>query len=148
MKTRPALVLIGLLVVLLSAMTPVDVIAAERSLVGSWIIDVMPDQPGPPPGRNVGTITSDRTMIITDPEFGTGHGIWKKTGPREFAVKFLVLVPVGHPVGEGTITVTSPVTVDKDGDTATGPFTTVVDAADLQETVTGTVVLTRIKFDQ
>ena len=147
MKTRLAVVVIGLVVVLLGALTPVDSIAAEKSLVGSWIIDVMPDEPGLPPGRNIGTITSDRTVIITDPEFGTGHGIWKKTGPREFAVKFLALVPVGHPVGEGTITVTSPVTVDKDGDTATGPFTTVVDAANLQASITGTVVLTRIKFD-
>ena len=139
---------IGLVVVLLGAMTPVDSASAEKSLVGSWIIDVIPDQPEIPPGRNIGTITSDRTMIITDPEFGTGHGIWRKTGPREFAIKFLALVPIGHPVGEGTITVTSSVTVDKDGDTATGPFTTVVDAANLQASVAGTVVLTRIEFHQ
>jgi hypothetical protein len=147
MKTRLTVVVIGLVVVLLGALT-VDSIAAERSLVGSWIIHVMPDQPDLPPGRNIGTFTSDRTMINTDPEFGTGYGIWKKTGPREFAVKFLTLVPAGHPAGEGTTTVTSPVTVDKDGDTATGPFTTVVDAANVQATFTGTVVLTRIKFDQ
>ena len=148
MKTRLAVVVIGLVVVLLGTLTPVDSIAAEKSLVGSWIIDVIPDQPEIPPGRNIGTIISDRTLIITDPEFGTAHGIWKKTDPREFAIKFLALVPVGHPVGEGTITVTSSVTVDKDGDTATGPFTTVLDAANLQATVTGTAVLTRIKFDQ
>jgi hypothetical protein len=148
MKTRLTVVVIGLVVVLLGALTPVDSIAAERSLVGSWIIHVMPDQPDLPPGRNIGTFTSDRTMINTDPEFGTGYGIWKKTGPREFAVKFLTLVPAGHPAGEGTTTVTSPVTVDKDGDTATGAFTTVVDAANVQATFTGTVVLTRIKFDQ
>jgi hypothetical protein len=147
MKTRLTVVVIGLVVVLLGALMPVDSFAADKSLVGSWTIDVIPDQPEFPAGRNIGTITSDRTMIITDPEFGTGHGIWKKTGLREFAVKFLALVPVGHPVGEGTISVTSSVTVDKDGDTATGPFTTVVDAANLQETVTGTVVLTRIKFE-
>jgi hypothetical protein len=87
-------------------------------------------------------------MTITDPEFGTGHGIWTKTGPREFAVNFLALVPVGHPVGEGTITVSSSVTVDKNGNTTTGSFTTVIDAANLHETVTGTVVLTCINFDQ
>ena len=75
----------------------------------------MPDQPGPPPVRNIVTITSDGTTVNTDPEFGTGHGIWKKTGPREFAGKFLTLIPVGHPFGEGTITVTSTLTVDKDG---------------------------------
>jgi hypothetical protein len=148
MKTRLAMMVIGLVVLSFGAMRPVDSIAADKSLVGSWTIDVIPDQPEFPAGRNIGTITSDRTMIITDPEFGTGHGLWKKTGLREFAVKFLALVPVGHPVGEGTITVTSLVTVDKDEDTATGPFTTAVDAANLQATVSGTVVLTRIKFDQ
>ena len=84
--------------------------------------------------------------INTDPEFGTGHGVWKKTGKREFAGKFLNLIPVGHPIGEGTITVTATLTVDKDGDTATGPFTTVFDATNFQATVTGTVVLTRITF--
>jgi hypothetical protein len=148
MNTRPAVAVIGLLFVILGALAPLQSIAAEKSLVGSWIIDVIPDDPGSPPGRNIGTITSDRTMIITDPEFGTGHGIWKKTGAREFSVRFLALVPTGHPVGEGTITVTSPVTVDNDGDTARGPFTTVMDAANLQQTVTGTVVLTRIEFDR
>jgi hypothetical protein len=147
MKTRFAMMVIGLVVVLIGAMTPVDSIAVEKSLVGSWIIDVIPDQPDFPPGRNIGTITSDRTLIITDPEFGTAHGIWKKTDPREFAIEFLALVPIGHPIGEGTLTVISSVAVDKDGDTARGPFTTVINAANLQETVTGTVVLTRIKFD-
>jgi hypothetical protein len=120
MKTTPTVVAIALVAVLLGALTPVESIAGEKSLVGSWIINVMPDQPGPPPVRNIGTITSDRTSINTDPEFGTGYGIWKKTGPREFATKFLTLIPAGHPFGEGTITVTATLTVDKDGDTATG----------------------------
>jgi hypothetical protein len=43
--------------------------------------------------------------------------------------------------------VTATVTVDKHGDTATGPFTTVFDAVNFQATVTGTVTLTRITFD-
>ena len=42
---------------------------------------------------------------------------------------------------------TSTLTVDKDGDTATGPFTTVFDVDPLPATVTGTVTLARIKFD-
>ena len=82
MKTRRVVIVIGLVVVRLGALTPVDSIAAEKSLVGSWIIDVMPDEPGLPPGRNIGTFTSDGTMINTDTEFGTGYGIWKKTGRR------------------------------------------------------------------
>jgi hypothetical protein len=147
MKTRRTVPIVVLaLIILLGALTPADSAAGQKSLVGSWIVDVMPDQPGPPPVRNLVTTTSDGTTVNTDPEFGTGHGIWKKTGPREFAGKFLTLIPVGHPFGEGTITVTSTLTVDKDGDTATGPFTTVFDATNFQATVTGTVVLTRITF--
>jgi hypothetical protein len=145
--TRTAAIVVLATTVLLSALTPADSIAGQKSLVGSWIVDVMPDQPGPPPVRNIGAITSDQTTVNTDPELGTGYGIWKKTGPREFSVKFLTLIPTGHPFGEGTTTVTATLTVDKDGDTATGPFTTVFDAINFQATVTGTVVLTRITFD-
>jgi hypothetical protein len=148
MRIRPTVAIIGLVAtVLLGALMPTDSTAGQKALVGSWIVDVMPDQPGPPPVRNIGTITSDGTTVNTDPELGTGYGIWKKTGPREFAVKFLTLIPAGHPFGDGTTTVTATLTVDKDGDTATGPFTTVFDATNFQATVTGTVVLTRITFD-
>jgi hypothetical protein len=147
MKTRPSVAIVVVaLTVLLGALTPVDATAGQKSLVGAWIVDVMPDQPGPPPVRNIVTITSDGTTVNTDPEFGTGHGIWKKTGPRDFAGKFLTLIPAGHPFGVGTITVTSTLTVDKDGDTAAGPFTTVFDTTNFQATVTGTVLLTRITF--
>jgi hypothetical protein len=134
------------LIVLLGAVTPDYSSAGHKDLVGAWIVDVMPDPPGPPPFRNIGAFSSDGVSVNTDPEFGGGHGIWKRIGPREFAGKFLTLVPAGHPFGDGTITVTASVTLDKDGDTATGPFTTVFDAANFQATVTGTVVLTRIKF--
>jgi hypothetical protein len=147
MKIRcTAAVVVLASILLLGILGPVDSIASPKNLVGTWIIDVMPDQPGPPPVRNIGTITSDRTTINTDPEFGTGYGIWDKTGPREFAVKFVTLIPAAHAFGEGTITVTATLTVDKDGDTATGPFTTIFDATNFQATVTGTVLLTRIGF--
>ena len=148
MKTRrTAPIVVLAFAVLLGALTPADSTAGQKSLVGSWIVDVMPDQPGPPPFRNLVTFTSDGLAVNTSPEFGGGHGIWKKTGPREFSVKFVTLVPVGHPFGEGTITVTSEGgTVAKDGDTGTAPFTTVLDTTNFQATVTGTVVTTRIKF--
>jgi hypothetical protein len=148
-RNRPTVAIIVLAsTIFLGALTPVDATAGQESLVGSWIVDVMPDQPGPPPFRNLATNTSDGLVLGTAPELGTAHGIWTKTGPREFAVKFMHLVPVGSSFGAGTVTVTSTVTVDKDGDTATGPFTTVFDTTALQATVTGTVVLTRITFDQ
>jgi hypothetical protein len=148
MKTRSTVAIVGLaLTALLGTLTPTDSTADQKSLVGSWIVDVMPDQPGPPPVRNIGTITSDRTSVNTDPEFGTGYGIWTQTGLREFSTKFLTLIPAGHPFGEGVITVTATLTVAQDGNTATGPFTTVFDATNFQATVTGTVLLTRITFD-
>jgi hypothetical protein len=148
MRIRYTVAIIGLVAtVLLGALTPTDSTAGQKALVGSWIVDVTPDPPGPPPFRNLGTLTSDGLDLNFDPEFGAGHGIWKKTGPREFAVKFVHVVPASHPIGEGTITVTSTLTVDKDGDTATGPFTSVFDTTNLQTTFTGTVVLTRITFD-
>jgi hypothetical protein len=148
MSIRPTMAIIVLAsILLLGALTPVNVTAGQKSLVGSWIVDVTPDQPGPPPLTNIATNTSDGLVLNTDPEFGTGHGIWTKTGPRQFAVKFIHLVPVGSQFGAGTVTVTSAVTANKDGDTATGPFTTVFDTTALQATVTGTVVLTRITPD-
>ena len=148
MKTRRRVTTIGLaLTALLGTLLPADSTAVQKSFVGSWIVDVMPDQPGPPPVRNIGMFTSDGTTVNTDPEFGTGYGIWKKTGPREFVVKFLTLIPAGHPFGDGTTTVTATLTVAEDGDTATGPFTTVFDATNFQATVTGTVLLTRITFE-
>ena len=148
MRIRPTVAIIMLVAtVLLGALTPMDATAGQKSIVGSWIVDVMPDPPGPPPFTNLATKTSDGLVLNTAPALGTAHGIWTKTGPREYAVKFMHLVPVGSQFGEGTVTVTSTVTVDKDGDTVTGPFTTVFDTTALQATVTGTVVLTRITLD-
>jgi hypothetical protein len=144
--TRIVAIVVLALAVLLGALTPADSVTDQKSVVGSWIVNVMPDQPGPPPATNMATLISGGTIVNTDPEFGTGHGIWKKTGPWEFAVKFLHLVPAGHPVGEGTLTVTATGTVDKEGNTQTARFTTVFDTTNFQATVTGTVVLTRITF--
>jgi|SRR5882724_5113580 len=149
MRIRPTVAIIVLAsTLLLGALTPMESSADQKSLVGSWIVDVMPDQPGVEPFKNLATFTSDGLVLGTAPELGTAHGIWTKTGPRRFAVKFMHLAPVGSPFGAGTVIVTSTVTVDKDGDTAMGPFTTVFDTTALQATVTGTVVLTRITNDQ
>lgn len=149
MRIRPTVAIIVLAsTLLLGALTPVGATAGQESLVGSWIVDVIPDPPGPPPFRNIGAFTSDGLVLNTAPELGTAYGIWTKAGSRQFTVKFIHLVSMSSPFGEGTVTVTSTVTVDKDGDTVTGPFTTVFDTTTLQATVTGTVVLTRITIDQ
>ena len=149
MRIRPTVAIIAMAsTLLLGALTPVDSTAGQKSLVGSWIVDVMPDPPGPPPFRNLVTFTADGLVLGMAPELGTTDGIWIKTGSRQFAVKFIHLVSISSPFGEGAVTVTSTVTVNKDGDTATGRFTTVFDTTTLQATVTGTVVLTRITIDQ
>ncbi len=53
MRIRPTVAIILLVAtVLLGALTPMDVTAGQKSLVGSWIVDVMPD---PPARRRSGT---------------------------------------------------------------------------------------------
>lgn len=77
MRTKPMVAMIVLAsVVLFGSFTPMDATAGQKSLVGSWIVDVMPDQPGPPPVRNLVTITSDGSIVNTDPPSGpvTGPG--------------------------------------------------------------------------
>ena len=75
MRIRPTVAIILLVAtVLLGALTPMDVTAGQKSLVGSWIVDVMPDPPGPPPFRNIATNTSDGLVLNTAPELGTGIG--------------------------------------------------------------------------
>lgn len=146
MKIRPVVAMIALAsIVLLGALEPAGATAQEKGFVGSWIVDIVPDQPGPPPVKNLATFTRDGLVINTDPEFGGGHGIWKKVG-REISVKILTLVPAGHPFGEGTITATATGPLDKGGNPAPARFTTVFDTTNFQATVTGTVVLTRIKL--
>src|SRR5262245_25864252 len=149
MKTRRSVTIVVALALsaCLSAVYAPESVAGQKSLIGAWIVDVTFDQPGPPPVRNIVSAGPDGLNINYDPEFGAGHGLWKKIGSREYAIKFLTLIAPGHPFfGEGTITVTATLTLDKDGNTATGPFTTVFDTTLNPITVTGTVVQTRITF--
>jgi hypothetical protein len=71
-RIRPTVAIIVLTsTVLLSALTLVDTTTGQKSPVGSWIVDVMLDQPGPPPFRNLATNTSDGLVLNTAPELGT-----------------------------------------------------------------------------
>ena len=52
MRIRPTVTIIMLVAtVLLGALMPMDATAGQKSIVGSWIVDVTSDQPGPPPFR-------------------------------------------------------------------------------------------------
>jgi hypothetical protein len=150
-KTITSLILTGVLTVLVGTLHAQHAIADDTSIVGSWVVQVFPNPPGPPPFKNLATATRDGGNINYDPSFGGGHGVWKKVGHRTYAVKFLQLVPPGFdppfPL-ETTITVSSePLTLNKEGDELTGPFQTVFTHPTTGEEIAsfdGTVVLTRI----
>ena len=136
---------------ILGAMTPQDALADHKknSLVGSWVVVGTPNT-GAPPFTNLGTIHKDGTIVNSDPDFGGGHGVWKRVGDRKYAVRFLTLVPGTSPFFPpySLITVKGVITVGKGGDTASGPFFTTFEDpnGNLLFTSEGTVDFTRIKL--
>lgn len=97
-------------------------------IVGSWIVEVAPNPPGPLPFKNLVTTTEDGGNINSDPTFG-GHGLWKKVGPKTYAIKFSTIVPPGldPPFPSETIlTVSSEALIlNLQGDDLEGSFKTV-----------------------
>ena len=101
-------------------------------IVGSWIIHVTVDTftptPSPPPPfkfDNLAAFWEDGIITTSDPSFGTGYGVWKKSGPpRTYDTKFLVVVPPGLGYPPGTIqTIFADNTVlNPQGDHMRGPF--------------------------
>jgi hypothetical protein len=140
---------------LFGGLHPQNAIADDTSIVGSWVVQIFPNPPGPPSFKNLSTLTKDGGIINYVPTFGGGHGVWKKVGNRTFAVKFLILVPAGFDPpfpAEATITVSAEsLTLDKQGDELTGSFQTVIAHPTTGEEISSfddTVILTRITFDQ
>ena len=143
-----------LILIFLGATSPQDAFADQgwRTLVGSWLVEITPDQPGPPPFANLATLNWPGTIITSDPDLGVGHGAWKRTGRRDFEIKFVVLVRPDNPLGlppNSTVTVTAFLTVDDSGDEANGTNTGVFadSAGNVIFEVTGGVRFTRIKVD-
>jgi hypothetical protein len=99
-----------------------------KTLVGSWEVLITNEQ-GLPPAVDVTMVNRDGTMSNSDGIFGTGHGVWKHAGASQFAFKFktpiLALNILNFPPGS-MLTVTGTLTVDKDGATASGPYTAVI----------------------
>ncbi len=145
------LTLTGLSVFLIgaaSAHNADDVKRHGKSLVGSWIVSVTADGDVVPPFTNLTAITRDGAVINSDPSFATGVGVWKHAQRRQFSVRFLHLVPLDDPdFPPGTsITVTSRVTVNNDGASASGPFLAVFENPAIGEffRFTGTAAFERI----
>ncbi len=157
MKTRnpfAKVVFTAAIIIFFSATSLQDAFAHDgrRSLVGSWFVVISPDPGGPPPFTNLATLNTDRTIVTSDPTLGGGHGAWKRTGKRDFEIKFLVLVPPDNPLGlppNTTLTVTAFLTVGDSGDEANG--TNIGEFSDsagnVIAVVAGDVSFTRIEVD-
>jgi hypothetical protein len=73
---------------------------AKRSIVGSWVVHVIPAQgPGAPlPFDAYFTYNSDEGFVETDPlAGGNGHGYWEKTSKN--TVKWRMIRPLIEPNG-------------------------------------------------
>ena len=91
--------------------------------------------------------------INSDPTFGGGHGLWKKVGPKTYAIKFLTIVPPGFDLPfppETILTVSSEALIlNLQGDEMKGSFKTVFTPPNgqTQFLFDGMVKLNRITFD-
>lgn len=121
----------------------------HQGIVGAWIVDGQPD--GGPAFTNIGTLHRDGTTANADPVFGPGHGVWKRVGPRRFAVRFITIVSPFNPVLPNTIiTVNGELTLDRSRKTATGSFETSftdLNGNPVMPVSTGTVKFTRITIN-
>lgn len=156
MKTRnpfAKVVFTAAIIIFFSATSLQDAFAHDgrRSLVGSWFVVISPDLGGPPPFTNLATLNRDGTIVASDPVLGSGHGAWKRTGKRDFEIKFLTLVDPNDPSfpPNTTLTVRAFLTVDGSGDEANG---TVIgefsdSAGNVFFVIAGDVSFTRIEVD-
>jgi hypothetical protein len=79
-KTLAILMVTAVLTMLFGTLHPPYALADDTSIVGSWVVQVFSNPPGPPPLKNLVTSTRDGGTINYDPTFGAGHGVWKKVG--------------------------------------------------------------------
>lgn len=65
---------------------------ASKTLTGTWLLTITPDEPGAPSFPGLYTFTSDGIALFSSvgppiPGLGNpGHGVWEKTGANTFAV--------------------------------------------------------------
>ena len=154
MKT-PVTILILTGTVLFGVLNPQNAIAATNSIVGPWIIEIFPAD-GSATMKNLGVFTPDGGNINTDPDVGTGIGVWERVRNREFRVKFFTIVsnvlPDDSPLPfkrGSTITVTGMhMILNQRGDEQTGDFVIeFTNKSGEKVTGTGTIKATRITFE-
>ena len=145
------LTLTGISVFLVGAASAHDADHVERdgrSLVGSWIVRGVGDGGVVPPFTSLSTFTKDGAMISAPQNTQTGLGVWRRTGGRQFSFKFVELFALDDlsVPPDSSLTVTSEVTVSKDGASASGPFLGVIENPAIGELFrfTGTAALERI----
>ena len=150
-KLLSILTLTGIFVFLIGPASAQNADAVDRdgrSLVGSWIVSGTIDGDLFPPFRNVATFTMHGAMITASQDSGTGLGVWRRTGGRQFSFKFVELFDIDDlsvPL-DTSLTITSKTTVSTDGASASGPFLGVIEhpLIGVLFSFTGMVVLERI----
>ncbi len=148
------LTLTGISVFLIGAASAHDADDGERDgrgLVGSWIVM---GAAGGERFTTLSTFTKDGAMINAPQSTQTGLGVWRPTGGRQFALKFVELLDPGDPDNalfppDTSLTISAEVTVSKDGSSASGPFSGVFENPLFGELFrfTGTVAFERITLD-
>ncbi len=154
-KVIRAVLLVGLITALTGAAWADDGGPVEQksatTFVGSWVVSGVADGDVVPPFTNVSTVNRDGSLINSDPDFGTGVGVWRRIGPNLFVGKFITMIPddAGFPPG-ASLTVESIVTVADGSGTASGPYLTVIEHPNIGELLsfTGTVSFDRITLGE
>ncbi|MEL7187308.1 MAG: hypothetical protein AAFN50_12890 [Pseudomonadota bacterium] len=142
----------GVVLLTLAIATPelAEASPGQKGIVGAWVIEGQPDGGGPG-FINIGAIHRDGTMSNADPLFGAGHGVWKRSGRRSFAVRFVTIVSPFNAILPNTIiTVNGNLYLDKSRKLVTGDFETTftdLDGNPVMPVSTGTIKLTRITTD-
>jgi hypothetical protein len=104
-------------------------------IVGSWTVEVTV---GSGSFTNLGTFTEDGADINSDGNGGTGHGLWIKTAPGKYMLKFLTIDAAGT-----ITTIRGTLNLQGNGQLS-GPF----QGSDTKgASFDGTAKLTRITFD-
>ena len=129
------------------------VLADGKSIVGTWLVQSTYPEVGVT-SMAVAAFNKDKTFSSTNQAGGTGYGIWRKSGNKQYQTKLVGIVepddPNGFPVGT-IVTFIGEGTYDKSTDSITGSGGTVTwtygENNDVLYQTTIQSVFTRVTFD-